>query len=161
MISYLLAMDENRIIGKNNDLPWRLPNDLKFFKRLTMGHTIVMGRKTLESFKKPLPGRRNVVLTKNKDYYPAGCDIFHSVDAILDMDSPNREIFVIGGSQIFNAFFPYVDRLYITLIEHSFAGDTYFEGFDESEWELVSDRKGIVDEKNRYPHRFLIYDRRK
>lgn len=159
MISYLFAMDQNRVIGKDNDLPWYLPNDLKFFKKTTMGHTIVMGRKTFESFNKPLPGRRNVILTTRRDYHPVGCDIYHSVDDILQMQDKNEELFIIGGSQVFNNFLPYVDRLYMTFIEATFEGDTYFEGFDEAEWQLVSEEQGVVDAKNHYPHRFLIYDR--
>ncbi|MBM7646711.1 dihydrofolate reductase [Scopulibacillus daqui] len=160
MISFLLAMDKNRLIGKNNDLPWHLPADLKYFKELTMHHTIVMGRKTFESIGKPLPGRDNVVLTRDVSYHPEGVATIHSPEALLSEYDPHQEIFIIGGAKVFEAFFPYADRLYITLIEETFEGDTYFEGFHEEEWTLISEKQGTVDEKNKYKHRFLVYEKK-
>lgn len=159
MISFLFAMDRNYLIGKNNDLPWYLPNDLAFFKRTTLGHTIVMGRKTLESFKKPLPGRRNVILTRDKNYSVPGGDVVHTKEEILALERDVRELFIIGGSQVFDLFMPYVDRLYITQIDETFTGDAYFNPFENGDWKLSSERIGVVDEKNKYPHRFQVYDR--
>lgn len=158
MISFLLAMDKNGLIGKDNDLPWYLPADLKYFKRVTMGHPIVMGRKTYESIGKPLPGRRNIVLTHNENFQASGCEVYHEPEAILSQVKEGEEWFVIGGAGVFNAFKPHVDRLYITYIDHEFEGDTYYE-FNRSEWKLVSEEQGTVDEKNHYPHTFMVYDK--
>jgi len=162
MISFIVAMDKNRVIGKDNQLPWHLPADLKFFKRVTMGHPIIMGRNTYESIGKPLPGRENIIVTRNKEYAQEGCTIIHSVDELLQMASrQNEEVFVIGGAELFQATFSMADRLYITKIEEEFTGDTYFPEFNQSEWELVSQEKGIRDEKNPYEYFFTIYNRKK
>ena len=158
MISYLLAMDLNGTIGKDNDLPWHLPADLAYFKRVTMGHCIVMGRKTYESIGRPLPGRKNIVMTRNLDFIAEGCEIFHSPGSFIESYDKNDEAFIIGGARLFESFMPYVDKIYITLIEHEFIGDTAFS-FDKAEWTLVSDKPGMVDEKNIYPHRFQIYEK--
>jgi dihydrofolate reductase len=160
MIAFVLAMDVNGLIGKDNGLPWHLPADLKYFKKLTIGHPVVMGRKTHESIGRPLPGRRNVVLTRQTDYEARGCEVYHAAEDILKRARGASIWFVIGGLQVFQAFEPFADRMYITLIEHAFDGDTHFT-FDRDAWRLVSDVPGRVDEKNRWPHRFQIYERRK
>lgn len=160
MISFILAMDETRVIGKNNQLPWHLPEDLKFFKRVTMGHPIAMGRKTHESIGRMLPGRENIIITRQQDYQSEGCTIFHSVTDFVDYcNQMNDEVFVIGGAEIFKETFPFADRLYITLIHDKFAGDTFFPEYPEQEWELISCEKGIKDEKNPYDYEFRIYQR--
>lgn len=154
-------MDENRVIGKDNQLPWHLPEDLKFFKRVTMGHPIAMGRKTHESIGRVLPGRENIVITRQSGYESAGCTVLYSVeDFVTYCRSQNDEIFVIGGAEIFKATFPYADRLYITHISEEFPGDTFFPEFDLNEWTLVSSEKGIKDEKNPYEYEFRIYDKK-
>jgi dihydrofolate reductase len=158
MISFLLALDKNKLIGKDNDLPWRLPADLKYFKRVTMGHTIIMGRLTYQSIGKPLPGRVNVVLTHDLHFEAPGCTVMHSPEDVLKLSHPDNEFFVIGGSGVFKAFEPYVDRLYLTEIDHEFEGDTYFT-MDYSNWEIQSVEEGTVDEKNVYPYRFLVLNR--
>lgn len=161
MISFIVAMDENRVIGKENQLPWHLPEDLKFFKRVTMGHPIAMGRKTHESIGRVLPGRENIVITRQADYQSEDCTVFSSVEEFVKVSQrQNDEIFVIGGAEIFNETFPHADRLYITLIHEEFAGDTFFPDFDSSEWELVSNEKGIRDNKNPYDYEFRIYDKK-
>lgn len=157
MISFVVAMDENRAIGKDNDLPWYLPNDLKHFKKTTMGKPIVMGRKTYESIGKPLPGRENIVVTRDESYKAEGTTIVHSVDEVLKMNA--EEICVIGGTEIFNMFLPAADRLYITEIHHTFEADTYFPELNDNEWKEVSRTEGIVDEKNKYPHEFVVYEK--
>jgi dihydrofolate reductase len=160
MISFLVAMDQNRLIGSNNQLPWHLPEDLKFFKRITMGHPIVMGRKTYQSIGKVLPGRENIVITRVTGFDAKGCTILHSIEELLTYSNLlNEEIFVIGGAEIFQQTFPYADRLYITFIAEEFAGDTYFPPFEEQEWSLTSAVKGIKDEKNPYEYEFRVYDR--
>lgn len=157
MISFILAMSEDRVIGVKNTLPWHLPADLKYFRQVTTGHPVVMGRKTYESIGKPLPGRENIILTRQADYEVAGCRVIHSMDEILG--ETQGEMFVIGGAEIFKETLPYADRLYITMIHGAFAGDTYFPEIDPAQWRLVSETKGTVDEKNVYEHEFLVYER--
>jgi dihydrofolate reductase len=160
MISFIVAMDENRVIGKDNQLPWRLPEDLKFFKRVTMGHPIAMGRKTHESIGRILPGRENIIITRQSAYQCEGCTVFYSVEQFVNYCGEQEdEIFVIGGAEIFKETFAFADRLYLTFIHESFAGDTYFPNFELSEWELTSCEQGLKDEKNPYDYEFRIYDR--
>lgn len=159
MLSILVAMDKNNTIGKNNQLPWHLPADLAYFKRITMGHSIVMGRKTFESIGKPLPGRKNIILTRDSEYQAEGCHVIHSISAIKEMNKKTAEIFIIGGAELFNQTLSFVDKLYITEIESTFEGDTFFPSLDESEWSLVSKEKGKKDEKNPYDYYFSVYER--
>lgn len=154
-------MDKNRLIGKDNQLPWHLPNDLKYFKEVTMGHKIVMGRKTFESIGKPLPGRENIVLSTNPNFVADGCKMYHSIDAFLQ-DTKKRldeEFFIIGGAMIYETFLPHADRLYITEIDGEFEGDTYFPNFNKHDWKIIAEKEGQVDEKNPHPHRFVVYER--
>ncbi|MDM5315332.1 dihydrofolate reductase [Fictibacillus sp. b24] len=157
MISFVVAMDENRAIGKDNDLPWYLPNDLKHFKNVTMGKPIVMGRKTYESIGKPLPGRENIVVTRDDNYQAEGTTIVHSVDDVLKKDA--EELCVIGGTEIFKLFMPVADRLYVTEIHHTFDADTYFPEINRDEWREVSRKPGILDEKNKYAHDFVVFEK--
>ncbi|MFC0559457.1 dihydrofolate reductase [Halalkalibacter alkalisediminis] len=159
MISFVVAMDRNRLIGKENQLPWHLPADLAYFKKVTTGHTIVMGRKTYESIGRPLPKRKNVVLTRSEGFEAEGCEVVHHVEDVLKMAKQEDEFFVIGGTQVFSLFWEHVDRLYVTYIDETFEGDTYFPEIDADSWELVSVEHGFVDEKNRYPHEFRLYER--
>lgn len=159
MISFLLAMDKNHVIGKDNDLPWHLPADLAYFKQTTWGHPIVMGRKTHEAIGKALPGRRNIIVTRNSTYAAEGCEVIHSITEAFQLLDTNKEAFVIGGAQLFSAFLPYADRLYITYIHESFDGDTYFPEIAENKWIKISDKKGTKDVKNPYAFSFLIYEK--
>jgi dihydrofolate reductase len=160
MISLLVAMDNNRTIGKNNDLPWYLPADLKYFKKVTMGHPIVMGRKTYESIGRPLPGRENIIITRDKSYDIESAQVVHSIQEAIDVTKDEDEVFVIGGAEIFKQYMPDSDRLYITQIEHDFDGDTFFPEINYAEWKIISKEKGIKDEKNPYDYYFMIYDRK-
>nr|WP_026696042.1 dihydrofolate reductase [Peribacillus kribbensis] len=160
MISFLVAMDKNRVIGAENQLPWHLPADLKYFKEVTMGHAIIMGRKTHDSIGKPLPGRENIVLTRQRDYQAEGCRIIHDAADVKKLRNVPEEHFVIGGAEIFSLLFPEADRLYITEIEDEFRGDTYFPEMDEKGWTLVSREKGPKDEKNPYDYYFCVYERK-
>jgi len=161
MISFIVAMDENRAIGKDNQLPWHLPEDLKFFKRVTMGHPIAMGRKTHESIGRVLPGRENIVITRQPGYKCEDCTVFYSVEEFVKYSrEKDDEIFVIGGAEIFKETFPYVDRLYITYIHETFAGDTFFPEFDQIQWVLTSAEKGVKNEKNPYDYEFKIFNRK-
>jgi dihydrofolate reductase len=157
-ISFIFAMDRNRAIGVNNKLPWHLPGDLKFFKNVTMGHPILMGRKTYESIGKPLPGRRNVILTQNTAYQAEGCEVIHSVDEAIEAFR-DQELFVIGGAEIFKLFTSHVNRMYITYIEDEFEADTFMSDLDLSNWTLVSSEQGERNEKNPYEYYFRIYER--
>ncbi|MDU0203141.1 MULTISPECIES: dihydrofolate reductase [Paenibacillus] len=157
-ISFIFAMDRNRAIGVNNTLPWHLPGDLKFFKAVTMGHPILMGRKTYESIGRPLPGRRNVILTQNTEFRAEGCEVIHSVDEAVQAFK-DQELFVIGGAEIFRLFAEKVDRMYITFIEHEFEADTYMSELDLSDWTLLSSEQGERNEKNPYEYYFRIYQR--
>ena len=160
MISFVVAMDNNKVIGINNHLPWHIPADLKFFKKVTMGHPIVMGRKTYESIGKPLPGRENIIVTRNQNYSQEGCTVIHTIDELLKLSEEKKEeICVIGGAEIFKATFPYADRLYITKINDEFEGDTFFPDFKEVDWKIISQEKGPKDEKNPYDYSFNIYER--
>ncbi|GAE33254.1 dihydrofolate reductase [Halalkalibacter akibai] len=160
MISFVVAMDRNQVIGKDNQLPWHLPADLKFFKKVTTGHTIVMGRKTYESIGRPLPNRHNVILTTNANYEAEGCEVVHQVEDVLQMVNQDEEFFIIGGTQVFSLFWDYVDRLYVTFIDHEFEGDTFFPKIEQDQWDMVSAELGMVDEKNVYPHEFRIYEKK-
>lgn len=161
MISLMLAMDENRLIGRDNQLPWYLPADLQYFKKVTMGHPIVMGRKTFESIGRVLPGRENIVVTRNAEFKAEDVTVLHSIDDVKKLaDSSEQELFVIGGAEIFKEILPVTDRLYITEIHHAFEGDTHFPEIEEEDWVQRSVTPGTVDEKNRYPHDFIVLDRK-
>ncbi|WP_059105877.1 dihydrofolate reductase [Shouchella shacheensis] len=159
MISFVYAMDQERAIGKNNELPWYLPADLRHFKQVTTGHTIVMGRKTYQSIGKPLPNRKNVVLTRDANFTAEGVKVIHSKKELLDLASSEEETFVIGGAELFKLLWDVSDKQYVTVIEHVFDGDTFAPGIDERKWELVESVRGTMDEKNRYPHEFRTYIR--
>ncbi len=164
-ISLVVAMGMNRIIGKDGKLPWHLPADLKHFKELTMNHVMIMGRKTFESIGKPLPGRVSIVLTKTKGWTPptGNCGFAVSLDAATYMFRSMLvidEIFIIGGTQVYQEAIDKVDRMYITLIHQNFSGDTYFPEVDWYEWDLVSRTEGVKDQKNIYDHSFLVFDRK-
>jgi dihydrofolate reductase len=160
MLSFVVAMDQNQLIGKNNQLPWRLPADLAFFKRVTMGSPIIMGRKTYESIGRPLPGRKNIILTRSPDFHVDGCEVIHSMEEIKKLlKSSDDELFLIGGSELFNQLLHEANKLYITYIDHEFGGDTYFPKFDLANWRLISEEKGPKDEKNPFDYYFRIYER--
>ncbi|WP_330948969.1 dihydrofolate reductase [Virgibacillus sp. MG-45] len=162
MLSLLVAMDRERVIGANNDLPWHLPRDLKFFKEKTTGNTIIMGRNTFESIGKALPNRRNVVLTRNKQaIFPEDIEVIHDIDTILkwNAEKPEAEYFIIGGGKLFEQMLAYADRMYITMIDETFAGDTYFPEFSTADWKITSKVKGERNERNPYDYYFVQYDR--
>ncbi|MFJ7469722.1 dihydrofolate reductase [Peribacillus frigoritolerans] len=161
MISLMVAMDQNRVIGKNNKLPWHLPADLQYFKKVTMGHPIVMGRKTFESIGRVLPGRENVIVTRNQEFKAEGCVVLHDIAQIkMFADNHDEEVFVIGGAEIFKEILPFTDRLYITEIHETFEGDTFFPEIDENEWDEISSNPGEIDEKNRFAHDFIILQKK-
>lgn len=161
MLSIIVAIAENGVIGNENKLIWRLPADLKFFKETTMGHPMIMGRKTFDSIGKALPGRRSLVITRNKKFSAEGVEVFSSPEEVLKAVSPGEEAFVIGGAEIYRLLLPYCDKLIITRVHHTFEGDTFFPQIDYAEWKLLSSEQHSKDEKNAYDYTFEIYKRLK
>lgn len=158
-ITMIWAMDKRRLIGKDNGMPWRLPSDMAYFKTMTQGKTVVMGRKTYESLGKALPNRRNIVLTRNPEWTAPDAEVMHQIESVLPL-AADEEIMVMGGAQIYREFLPLADKLLVTRIDAEFEGDEYFPLYEESAWELAGEAEGPVDEKNRYPHRFQTYVRK-
>lgn len=156
-VSIIVAKADNDVIGKDNELIWYMPADLKHFKNTTMGHYIIMGRKTFESQKKPLPGRTSIVITRNKDYKAEGCIIVYSLSDALKIAEENKqeEVFILGGAEIYKIALPYTDKIYLTEIKSTFEGDTYFPHFELDEWEEIKREEFSADEKNPYPYIFL------
>ena len=137
-ISMIVARSRNHVIGRDNQMPWKISADLQFFKKVTMGHPVIMGRKTWESIGRPLPGRRNIVISRNADLQLPGAEVVNSLDAALNALNEFSRVFVIGGEQLFTQAFPQADRLYITEIDINIEdGDTFFEVPNESEWKEV------------------------
>jgi len=159
-LSIIFAMDDNHLIGKDNGLPWHLPADLAFFKKVTTGHSIVMGRKTYDSIGRPLPNRRNLVITRNTDVSIDGCEVFNSIDSALQSAKEEDEVLVIGGANLCKQVLGQVDRLYITHIEGVFEGDTYFPDYDEGNWQEISCESHTPDEKNPHHYHFKILERK-
>lgn len=160
MISIIVAMAENRVIGGGNSLLWHISEDLKRFKRITTGHPVIMGRKTFESMgSRPLPNRDNIVITRNESYRAEGCRIARSLDEAVDMFKDSEEVFIIGGGEIYRQAMPHADKLYITEVMRAYEGDTYFPAIDPSEWKLVSEQKHDRGEKFQYPFEYRDYVR--
>lgn len=160
MLSLIVAMDKNRLIGSNNALPWHLSDDLKRFKAITMGKPIVMGRKTFESIGKPLPGRRNIVITRNAAYIATGCEVVQSLAMAIAQTAAAQECIVIGGVQIYEQALPRVERIYLTQIEHEFSGDAWFPEFDLARWrEIDSGTHNYKDDALQFSYRFVTLER--
>ncbi|HUP64738.1 MAG TPA: dihydrofolate reductase [Thermoanaerobaculia bacterium] len=160
-ITLIAAVAKNRVIGKDGELPWRLPADLRFFKRTTTGHPLVMGRKTFESFDGALPDRTNIVITRRPDYEAAGGIAVRSFEQALEVAKEHGdEIFVGGGEEIFRMALPIADRMILTWIDGEFEGDTFFPEFDPAEWTESSREHHEPDEKNRWAYTFVTYERR-
>ncbi|MBK9160989.1 MAG: dihydrofolate reductase [Nitrosomonadales bacterium] len=158
-ISILVAMARNRIIGVNNTLPWRCPEDLKHFKTLTMGHHMIMGRKTFDSIGKPLPGRTTVVVTRNADLAIEGCLMAHSLEHAITACAGDEEIFIVGGAQLYAQALPLADTLYITEIQQDVAGDAWFPAFDRSEWRETSRETRRQETPEPLEYHFATYRR--
>lgn len=162
-VSLIAAMAAGRVIGKDNRLPWRLPEDLRRFKELTLGHPLVMGRKTFESIGRPLPGRTTVVVTRRQDYAPEAVRVAHSIDEALELAAglPGAdEVFIAGGAELYRETLPRADRLYLTRLEAEFPGDVRFPDFDESQWRLVAEERREPTHEVPYAYAFQTYDRR-
>ena len=157
--SLIVAMSRNRVIGRDGQLPWRLSADLQRFKRITMGHAIVMGRRTYESIGRPLPGRRSIVVTRQTGYAPPGVETARDPETALRMASGDTEAFFIGGAEIYRHALRLVQRMYVTRVHADLPGDTYFPDVDWGQWRLREQTRMPADEKNEFAHSFLIYER--
>lgn len=159
-IAAIVAISENAVMGKNNQLPWHLPADLQHFKKITMGKPILMGRKTFDSIGRVLPGRCNVIVTRDEAFQAPGCVVATSIDTALASVSYCDEIFVIGGAALFQQMLPMVDRLYLTIIHHEFDGDTFFPEINLAEWQETEREDHLPDEVNRYSYSFITLEKK-
>lgn len=161
-VSAIVATARNNVIGDGNKMPWHLPADLKFFKNKTMGHHIIMGRKTFESIGKALPGRTSVVLTRNKEYVISSCLMAHSIEEALTIayENGDDEAMIVGGGSIYKQALPYCDIIYLTRVETSAEGKTVFPTLDDKNWQKVSHESHLADDKNPYDYSFVKYVRK-
>ncbi len=158
-LSIIVAMDANRVIGHENRLPWHLPADLKHFRKITLGKPILMGRKTWQSIGRPLPGRINIVITRDTNYQAEGCSVVHSIDEALRAARGHDEVMVIGGAQLYSQVLPATDTLYITQVEGKFPGDTFFPELNPLDWREVERSTHAPDEKNAHACSFIRLER--
>ena len=160
MVILIAAAAKNNALGKNNDLIWHLPNDFKRFKALTSGHYIIMGRKTFESFPKPLPNRTHVVITRQKGYQPEGCIVVDSIEEALDISPKNEDVFIIGGGEIYALGLPFAQKIELTRVHDDFEADVFFPEIDLKHWELVEEVYHPKDEKHKYDFSFQTFLRK-
>ena len=162
MLSIVVAKAKNNIIGKDNKIIWHLPEDLKHFKKITTGHTIIMGRKTFESLGRVLPNRKHIIFSNTPSFNvnEENVKVVHSLLEIQDLIEGKEEAFVIGGAMIYNFLMPYVKKMYVTEIDKEFEGDTFFPKIDNNIWKEISREKGIKDEKNNLDYYFVTYERK-
>lgn len=158
-LNIIVAVDENNAIGKNNQLLWHLPNDLKFFKEKTSGHTIIMGRKTYDSIGRPLPKRRNIVVSRDKNLKLEGIEVAHSLEKALEKCQTEEEVFIIGGSEIYKQALPYTQKFYVTKVHHKFDADTFFNDLNLNELNEIYREDYLADERHPYNYSFLILEK--
>lgn len=159
MISLIAAMSHHRVIGYRGQMPWHLPAELAYFKKLTLGKPVLMGRRTFCSLGKPLPNRRNLVLTQQPDLHLPGCEIFHSLAAVQAVAATTAELMVIGGATLYEQTLPLAHRLYLTFIDAELDGDTYFPEWDSTQWREVSRTEHAAEAKNRWAFTMVIFHR--
>lgn len=160
-ISIAVAISDNNAIGKDNQLLWHMPADLKFFKQTTSGHTVVMGRKTFDSVGRPLPNRQNIVVTHKTGLEIAGVQVVNSLEEAINLvEQKDAEIFIIGGAEIYKEALPKVQRIYLTTIHHTFEADTFFPEMNMDDWQETSTETHKADEKNKYNYTFTILERK-
>lgn len=157
MIIMIAAVAENNALGKNNELVWHLPNDFKRFKSLTTGHHIIMGRKTFESFPKPLPNRTHVVITRQENYHPEGCIVVNSIEKAIAFCPENETSFIIGGGEIYNLGLPYADKLEITRVHHNFEADAFFPEINPDNWREIHTEFNPIDDKHLYAYTYQTF----
>lgn len=156
-LTLIAAMAKNRVIGKDNDLIWHFPDDLKHFKKLTSGHHVIMGRKTYESVGRPLPNRTNIIITRQQDYQAEGCLIAHDLESALALVENDDQPFIVGGAEIYKQSLDFAKTIELTLIHSEYEGDTYFPDFDTNIWKLARGEKREADDKHAHPFEFLTY----
>ncbi len=156
----IAATSLNNALGKDNKIIWHLPDDFKRFKELTSGHHIVMGRKTFESFPKPLPNRTHVVITRQKNYHPEGCIVVNSIEGAFEICPKNEDVFLIGGAEIYELGLPFIDKIELTLINDNFKADAFFPKIDFSKWELIKEEFHAKDEKHAHEFSFQTFLKR-
>ena len=161
VISHLVAASENNVIGKNNQIPWHLPNDLKFFKNKSWGMPVIMGRNTYESLDKPLPGRINVVITSNKEWRREDVTVAHDIQQAIKKacESDCNELFIIGGGEIFKQTMDIVNRIYFTRVHTTIEGDVFYPAIDESKWKLISEDPHPADDKHAFAYTFQLWEK--
>ena len=162
ILSLIVAVSSNNVIGKENKLPWHLPNDLKYFKNTTWAMPIIMGRKTYESIGKPLPGRTNIVISRNTEWNADGTFSVQTLEQAIELSNQLqvKELFIIGGAEIFNTSLPLAKRIYLTRIHQDFDGDVFFPNVNEENWKMISNRDCQPDEKNAFAHSFQVWERK-
>jgi len=160
MITLIAAAAENNALGKNNDLIWHLPDDFKRFKTLTSGYYIIMGRKTFESFPKPLPNRTHIIISRQKNYLPDGCYVVDSLEKAIEMTPKNETVFIIGGGEIYKQSLEIADKIELTRVHHQFEADTFFPEIDVKKWQLIFEEYHPKDEKHLYDFTFQTYVRK-
>ena len=158
-ISLIAAMAENRVIGRDNQLPWRLSADLKHFRKITTGKPIIMGRNTHDSIGRPLPDRLNIIISRDQQYQADGCVVVHSIDAALKAASEAEEVMIMGGAQLYEQMIERADRLYLTLVHAEIEGDVYFPDIDWEHWQEISAENFKSDDKNEFDYSFCVFDR--
>ena len=160
ILELVVAVDEQGGIGKNNQLLWHLPADLKHFKEITTGHPIIMGRKTYDSIGRALPNRRNMVISRQTDLQIEGVEVANSLNNAIALVANENKAFIIGGAEIFNQAMPFISIIYLTIVHHSFEADTFFESPSPSAWEAIETETHLADEKNPYSYTFITYKKR-
>ena len=160
MVSVIVAVAQNGIIGNGNALIWHISEDLRRFKSITSGHPVIMGRKTFESLGRPLPNRTNIVITRQKDYHAEGCTVADSLDKAISLFPDNEEIFIIGGGEIYRQAMPFADKFYLTVVCHDYAGDTHFPEWNPEEWILMNEERHERGGKFEYPFIFRDFTRK-
>jgi dihydrofolate reductase len=161
IISAVVAIDKNNVIGKDNDIPWYLPADLQYFKKITLGHHILMGRKCFESIGRPLPKRTNIIVTRNPFFIATGTVVVHSIKEGISLAKKNKEeeLFIIGGGDIYRHSLDIWDKLYLTVVDTEVDGDVFFPNINFDEWKLISSESHEKDEKNEFNYRFEIWEK--
>ena len=160
MLSIIAALSNNKVIGNDNQLPWHLPADLKHFKSITMGKPIIMGRKTYESIGKPLPGRDNIIISRDPDYQANGCQVFDSITTAINSQSQADEVMIIGGASIYEQALPLVQRMYLTLIHQNIEGDAFFPEWDQQEWSETERTDHKADDNTTFDYSFITMNKK-
>jgi dihydrofolate reductase len=160
-VNIIVAIGENRAIGKNNQLLWHMPADLKFFKQTTSGNTVIMGRKTFDSVGRPLPNRRNIVITRNTDLKIEGVEVVNSLDEALKITkTEENDVFIVGGAEIYKQAIAKTNKIFLTTVHHNFEADTFFPEINQTEWETISEENFNADEKNKYNYTITVLKRK-